>query len=203
MFPFGMRRGFRRGLLFYMRVIDEIISDSGQKLTCLEKDTDIFLRFDDTNTYKIEDYILQIAEICEPAEALKIIEHIHLFCDPYMAKYTAIIGVASAIIHKKLEKSKRKGRPKRNSMTYLMRDSNTGYTKIGKSINPSHRERTLQSEKPTIKMYKVTARDVERELHEKYGQKRVRGEWFNLSDGDIRDIVRNYGFKEYKECKKQ
>lgn len=78
--------------------------------------------------------------------------------------------------------------------TYLMRDENTGYTKIGKSNNPRKRERTLQSEKPTISLLYTCLWDVESELHARYAAKRVRGEWFNLTDEDILHICRNYNF---------
>ena len=40
----------------------------------------------------------------------------------------------------------------KTSKVYVMIDKNTGYYKIGKSTNPNLRERTLQSEKPTIEM---------------------------------------------------
>nr|DAZ32080.1 MAG TPA: meiotically up-regulated protein 113 [Caudoviricetes sp.] len=82
-----------------------------------------------------------------------------------------------------------------NCKTYLMRDLNTGLTKIGKSISPSARERTLQSEKPTISLFKISDSLIERELHELFRIKRVRGEWFNLTDDDIEHIVMKYNFK--------
>lgn len=47
-----------------------------------------------------------------------------------------------------------------------MKDENTGFTKIGKSIHPKKRERTLQSEKPTISLFKVCDKLVEKELHD-------------------------------------
>lgn len=78
--------------------------------------------------------------------------------------------------------------------TYLMVDSNTGLTKIGFSVNPKKREVTLQSEKPTISLLKICDNNVEHELHVKYATKRVRGEWFRLSNKDIDDIVSQYGF---------
>ncbi len=82
-----------------------------------------------------------------------------------------------------------------NCKTYLMRDLNTGLTKIGKSISPSVRERTLQSEKPTISLFKISDSPIERELHELFRIKRVRGEWFNLADEDIEYVIAKYNFK--------
>ena len=81
---------------------------------------------------------------------------------------------------------------KKNAKTnvYVMIDKNTGYYKIGRSINPIIRERTLQSEKPTIDMlfnYPST-NNCETELHDIYSKKRVRGEWFDLSGSDLKDI---------------
>lgn len=81
--------------------------------------------------------------------------------------------------------------------TYLMRDENTGCTKIGKSVNPRVRERTLLSDKPTITLFMICDNLVEKELHAKYADKRVRGEWFNLTSEDIADIKENYNFYEY------
>lgn len=78
--------------------------------------------------------------------------------------------------------------------TYLMRDSGTGLIKIGKSNNPSIRESTLQSEKPSIDLLYICDELVETELHEKYSTQRVRGEWFRLSDDDLNKIVLDYCF---------
>ena len=82
--------------------------------------------------------------------------------------------------------------------TYLMKDFNTGLTKIGKAIDPKHRERTLQSEKPTISLFAVCEDNIESELHKTYKDKRVRGEWFNLTGEDIDNIVNKYKFKIIK-----
>lgn len=87
--------------------------------------------------------------------------------------------------------TKNKGKAK----TYLMHDANTQYTKIGKSVNPRHREKTLQAEKPTITMFAVCENDVEKRLHVKYAYKRIRGEWFDLSQEDIENIISEYGFE--------
>lgn len=83
---------------------------------------------------------------------------------------------------------------------YVMLDENTGYYKIGRSIKPRVRERTLQSEKPTIKMlfhHEATHKD-EKDLHEKFSEKRIRGEWFDLSGSDL-VFINNY-FKKKQDA---
>ena len=79
---------------------------------------------------------------------------------------------------------------------YLMKDTTNGYYKIGISNNPDYRERTLQSEKPSIEMIackrfptRKIAMSIESALHTAYSQQRVRGEWFNLGDVDVAAII--------------
>ncbi len=78
---------------------------------------------------------------------------------------------------------------------YLMHDLSNGYYKIGISNNPEYRERTLQSEKPTIEMIKSKrfptrgiAESIEKALHVNYSEKRLRGEWFELDIIDVENI---------------
>lgn len=79
--------------------------------------------------------------------------------------------------------------------TYLMYDSNTGLTKIGKSKKPKIREKTLQSQKPAIDLFAICEDDIEKVLHNQYAFYRVRGEWFNLSQEQISDIINRYSFE--------
>lgn len=79
---------------------------------------------------------------------------------------------------------------------YLMRDNTNGYHKIGISNKPEYREKTLQSEKPSIEMLackkfptRKIAEAIESALHTAYSQQRVRGEWFNLKDEDVAAII--------------
>jgi len=67
------------------------------------------------------------------------------------------------------------------TFVYLMRHQN-GLTKIGKSNNPSTRERTLQAEDPRLEMiFHCKSRgSIERRLHQIFESVRVRGEWFDL-----------------------
>lgn len=79
--------------------------------------------------------------------------------------------------------------------TYLIQDLANGYFKIGKSLSSLNRERTLLSEKPILSLRYVCKRDVEKELHAKYAEKNIRGEWFNLTEEDITEICKNYNFQ--------
>lgn len=80
----------------------------------------------------------------------------------------------------------------KQKVCYIMIDSSTKYVKIGNSINPEKRERTLQSEKPTIELLHIFKKNIETELHSKYKAKRVRGEWFDLSINEVKKIIKKY-----------
>ena len=68
-----------------------------------------------------------------------------------------------------------------------MIDNRNNYYKIGKSIKPKSREKTLQSEVPSIQLIDVFKGygKLEKKLHSRFKDKRVRGEWFSLSTNDI------------------
>jgi hypothetical protein len=79
---------------------------------------------------------------------------------------------------------------------YLMKDTSNDMHKIGISNKPEYREKTLQSEKPTIEMVcnksypnRKIAMAFEQALHGAYADKRVRGEWFNLSSQEVIDVM--------------
>jgi len=70
---------------------------------------------------------------------------------------------------------------------YLMVDTVNNFHKIGISNKPEYREKTLQSEKPSIELIiakeypiRKLAEAFEKALHNTYAKKRLRGEWFNL-----------------------
>lgn len=81
---------------------------------------------------------------------------------------------------------------KKSQKTYLLKDCNTNLYKIGKSVNPLNREKTLQAEKPTYKLLKVWNDNIEKELHEVYKNQRVRGEWFSLNKTQVKYICTHY-----------
>ncbi len=83
-----------------------------------------------------------------------------------------------------------------NCFVYLMLDEVNGYYKIGISNNPKYRERTLQSEKPSIKLIcakefpsRRIAEAIESALHKAYTAEHIRGEWFNLTAKDVQEIT--------------
>lgn len=81
---------------------------------------------------------------------------------------------------------------KKTGYVYLMKNNRNGYTKIGFTKNePSFREKTLASEDPDIELIHSTyglTMGHEKKLHDMFSEKRLRGEWFDLGEGDINKI---------------
>ncbi|QIK54472.1 hypothetical protein G7051_09010 [Dysgonomonas sp. HDW5B] len=73
---------------------------------------------------------------------------------------------------------------------YLMLNKNNNYIKIGKSKKPRFREKTLQAEEPDIEIIAswLAPAYIEKELHSKFTEKRMRGEWFDLLFSDLKII---------------
>lgn len=87
---------------------------------------------------------------------------------------------------------------------YIMKDENyPELVKIGMSISPSIREKTLSHTIPTISLYKVVKtknmRELESAIHKQYENKRTRGEWFKLSENELNNLVKQYFFEDYEE----
>lgn len=83
-------------------------------------------------------------------------------------------------------------RIKLETKSYIIKDCNNNTYKIGKSKNPLKREKTLQSEKPNLKLIKIFENNIEKELHELYKDCRLRGEWFKLNNIQLEYICKNY-----------
>ncbi|MEK7676906.1 MAG: GIY-YIG nuclease family protein [Verrucomicrobiota bacterium] len=77
------------------------------------------------------------------------------------------------------------------TFVYVMEDLRNGHFKIGRSMSPGKRERTLQSEVPQIVLRLSIPADEghERELHDHFADKRLRGEWFSLAPDDLQWLV--------------
>ena len=72
-----------------------------------------------------------------------------------------------------------------------MQDMRNGAFKIGRSITPEKRERTLQSEVPEIVMrFSIPADEAhEKHLHDYFEGKNMRGEWFALEPSDLLWVI--------------
>jgi predicted GIY-YIG superfamily endonuclease len=85
---------------------------------------------------------------------------------------------------------------KKSNYVYLIRADN-GLTKIGISYDVERRLYTLDTASPVrlsllFFFEPSNAVKTEKYLHIKFDKKRVKGEWFNLSDSDIDWIRMNY-----------
>ena len=88
---------------------------------------------------------------------------------------------------------KNKSSDKKNiEVCYILKNKRNGLYKIGYSSNPSLRESTLQSQEPEIERIKVFKNNHENLLHEKYKKQRVRGEWFNLTNLQVKYICTHF-----------
>lgn len=79
---------------------------------------------------------------------------------------------------------------------YLIRAAN-GLVKIGRSVNVQKRFEVLNSTSPIplelLEFWPVDdAVSVEAKLHDRYVDKRIRGEWFALDENDIADIANKF-----------
>lgn len=79
-------------------------------------------------------------------------------------------------------------------LCYLGSGNSNGYIKIGKSRDVSKREDSIRIGNADFKIIAFIDRDIENELHKKFSSKRVNGEWFDLSEKDIENIVNEHGF---------
>ena len=132
--------------------------------------------------YKINWYLEMINKIEDSLFFLKLKENKEKLEREKLAKETL----------KNIEIIKHKPYIQKPQKTYLIKDNNTGYYKIGKSVDPKTREKTLQAEKPTYTTVKVWNKNIETELHRKYKKYRKRGEWFELNKIQVKYICTHY-----------
>lgn len=77
--------------------------------------------------------------------------------------------------------------------TYLIRDEGVGLIKIGKSKDIYMRMKTIGRKR--LKLIAYVDRDIEVYLHKLYQRVRVKGEWFNLTDTEVEEIIKTFGFE--------
>jgi uncharacterized protein YozE (UPF0346 family) len=77
----------------------------------------------------------------------------------------------------------------KSKRTYIIVSQDGKSVKIGKSLDPERRSKTLQTGQPLpLKTLLVLDMDVEAQLHKRFARDRQLGEWFRFSH-DIRDFL--------------
>lgn len=85
-------------------------------------------------------------------------------------------------IAKWMNKKSKKG----NTHTYVIKDKNDGLIKIGRSTTPKKRIKTISTTSGRdLEVLIIINDDVEKELHTRFSNIRVNGEWFNDVHGHI------------------
>lgn len=109
---------------------------------------------------------------------------------PVLVEYSLITDEERNLVESYAPPKPRIKNPPKPTFIYLMRDDHTQYIKIGRSNNPTARERTLQAESPSTVLLECWASDTaeEKVLHDIFAHKRKRGEWFELDDADVNYI---------------
>ena len=100
-----------------------------------------------------------------------------------------------------LFKSEERAPIDKSGYIYLL-EAETGETKIGRTKKLDERVRHFTTKLPMdlrVIYYVETDNSytLEEALHNQYVSKRARGEWFNLNDEDIQDIVKQYEMRQY------
>lgn len=92
----------------------------------------------------------------------------------------------------------------KNGFVYLLKDSTLPtLLKIGKTVDLSNREGTLQGEKPTYSLYKYVKLDCEKaayaletSLHKRYAKYHVRGEWYELPENELKELLSEFSWED-------
>lgn len=85
-------------------------------------------------------------------------------------------------------------RLKEKTKTYLIKNRDTGLTKIGRTYKVKERVRALKTLYGDVFLYAIIDKDIEKMLHEKYRMFSSGCEWFKLDDKTIDEIVSTFGF---------
>lgn len=89
------------------------------------------------------------------------------------------------------------GMRQNRGIVYVVREE-YGTVKIGKTISLLRRFATIDTQIPykIELLLSIETNDIhslEAHLHQRFASKRVKGEWFRLTDQDIKDLLRQYG----------
>lgn len=132
---------------------------------------------------------IDIVNISKEKLKYKLYDFIYKYHKEQYEKTQEGIEELNRIREREYNKSIKKFKPQ---VCYIMKNKSNGYYKIGKANNPLQREKTLQSEEPSVELVKIFKKDYESELHNKYKKQRKRGEWFDLNKVQVKYICKHY-----------
>lgn len=89
-----------------------------------------------------------------------------------------------------------------NTKTYLIKDTATGFIKIGKAINVNNRLQSLQCGSASeLKVVHIFDADIERVLHIQFKEKRKHGEWFNVEPNAVLSFAETLDLSKHQSKK--
>lgn len=105
-------------------------------------------------------------------------------------KFTLLIKSQKGALYIPIADKRKDRKKSAKNFVYIMQNRQNNYYKIGRSIDTEHREKTLQSQEPDIVLIEKwsASAEVEIMLHRRFKEKRLRGEWFKLTDDDLEEI---------------
>lgn len=77
---------------------------------------------------------------------------------------------------------------KKRYKTYILKDTMSGLSKIGRAVDVNKRVKALCVANPNLEIYHIIDKDIEKELHRKYLPFKIKSEWFNLSEKELEEI---------------
>lgn len=81
--------------------------------------------------------------------------------------------------------------------TYLMKDKVTRLVKIGSTSDIKTRYRTLSCGNHNLLVIATIDENIENELHRRFSNKKVKGEFYSIDENEILSIIKEYGFSTY------
>ncbi len=148
------------------------------------------------------EYLMKLDEVQEILEACKLYletwrqNEIEIYNEDLLAQRQQERNDTSK--YRQLLREQKEKRENRRFL-YIIHNKRNGLYKIGLSINPIKRERTLQAEEPEIEIIETFKGgfELEKNIHNYFVNKRVRGEWFKLDDKDI-SVLKDKFFPDNK-----
>lgn len=86
-------------------------------------------------------------------------------------------------------------RNNRAKWTYIIYDRSSGLSKIGISADPLRRQRECRCFRPNSFLFLLHTANLEHELHNRFKDRQMEGEWFLLKEEDFNDLICNDGFR--------